>query len=144
MPRLARADAGANVLGRRQSCTRRHDLTLAHEDLRFAGMCERETGIELVFTGVSPEEQFKKVLQDVTTQVCIDQLPAPTAVRTQAQFLQRWGIDALVEEGRDAWQAASARPDLEALRMRSRISEAESLLDPAGLGSFEVLEWRVG
>lgn len=29
---------------------------------------ERETGIELVFTGVSPEEQFKKVLQDVTTQ----------------------------------------------------------------------------
>ncbi|MFZ4721197.1 MAG: SAM-dependent methyltransferase [Ilumatobacteraceae bacterium] len=82
--------------------------------------------------------------QDVTAQVCLDQLPEPSAVRTQAQFLQRWGIDDLVEEGRAAWQAAAARPDLHALRMRSRIREAESLLDPAGLGAFSALEFRVG
>ncbi|MFZ9629305.1 MAG: SAM-dependent methyltransferase [Ilumatobacteraceae bacterium] len=81
-------------------------------------------------------------LQDVTAQVCVDQLPEPDAVRTQAQFLRRWGIDELVDEGRAAWDAAASRPDLAALRMRSRIAEAESLLDPDGLGGFEVLEWR--
>lgn len=81
-------------------------------------------------------------LQDITTQVCIDQLPEPDAVRTQAQFLQRWGIDELVEEGRQAWTAQAAAPSLESLRMRSRVREAESLLDPAGLGGFTVLEWR--
>jgi hypothetical protein len=29
------------------------------------------------------------------------------------------------------------------MKMRSRISESEALLDPAGLGGFSVLEWRV-
>src|SRR5436190_216322 len=33
--------------------------------------------------------------QDITTQVCLDQLPAASAVRPQAQFLRRWGIDEL-------------------------------------------------
>ena len=79
--------------------------------------------------------------QDITTQVCLDQLPEPAAVRTQAQFLQRWDIDELVQEGRDAWQAAAGAPDLAALRMRSRVREAESLLDPAGLGAFLAVEW---
>ena len=81
--------------------------------------------------------------QDVTAQVCLDQLPEADTVRTQAQFLQRWGIDELVEEGRAAWAAAAAAPDLAALRMRSRIREAESLLDESGLGSFYALEWTV-
>ena len=81
-------------------------------------------------------------LQDITTEVCVDQLPEPDAVRTQAQFLQRWDIDVLVEDGRRAWEAAAGRPSLEALRMRSRVREAESLLDPAGLGAFLALEWR--
>ncbi len=36
----------------------------------------------------------------------------------------------------------AARPGLEAMKMRSRISEAEALLDPAGLGGFLVAEWR--
>jgi len=80
--------------------------------------------------------------QDITTQVCLDQLPEPEVVRTQAQFLQRWGIADLVEEGRAAWEAAAARPTLDALRMRSRVREAESLLDPAGLGGFLAVEWR--
>lgn len=82
--------------------------------------------------------------QDITTDVPFDQLPEPDAVRTQAQFLQRWGIDDLVAEGKRVWNEQAARPGLEAMRMRSRVSEAEALLDPAGLGGFLVAEWRVG
>jgi SAM-dependent MidA family methyltransferase len=81
-------------------------------------------------------------LQDITTEVCIDQLPEHDAVRSQAQFLQRWGIDELVAEGRAAWSAAAGAPNVEALRMRSRVREAESLLAADGLGAFVVAEWR--
>ncbi len=80
--------------------------------------------------------------QDITIDVPIDQLPEPDAVRSQAQFLQRWGIDELVAEGKRIWEEQAARPGLEAMKMRSRISEAEALLDPAGLGAFLVAEWR--
>jgi SAM-dependent MidA family methyltransferase len=80
--------------------------------------------------------------QDITTDIPFDQLPAADAVRTQAQFLQRWGIDDLVAEGKQVWAAQAARPGLEAMKMRSRISEAEALLDPGGLGNFLVAEWR--
>jgi SAM-dependent MidA family methyltransferase len=80
-------------------------------------------------------------VQDITAQVCLDQLSEPDTVRTQAQFLQRWGIDELVDEGRAAWAAAAAAPDLNALRMRSRVREAESLLEESGLGAFFALEW---
>ena len=72
----------------------------------------------------------------------VDQLPEPDAVRSQQQFLQRWGIDELVDEGKRLWEANAARPDLAAMKMRSRVSEAEALLDPAGLGNFIVAEWR--
>lgn len=82
--------------------------------------------------------------QDITADVAIDQLPAPDAVRTQAQFLQRWGIGDLVEEGRRAWEVAASAPDLAAIRMRSRVTEAEALLEPSGLGGFTALEWRIG
>lgn len=80
--------------------------------------------------------------QDITTEVAIDQLPEPDAVRTQAQWLQLHGIDDLVVEGKRYWDEHAVRPDLAAMRMRSRVSEAEALLDPAGLGGFSVLEWR--
>lgn len=82
--------------------------------------------------------------QDITTQVCLDQFPPPSALRTQAQFLSRWGIDDLVAEGRAQWAAEASAPTLASLRMRSRISEAESLLDPTGLGAFRALEWTSG
>ncbi len=81
--------------------------------------------------------------QDITAEVAIDQLPEPDAVRTQAQWLRLHGIDELVDEGKRYWEAHAARPDLVALGMRSRVSEAEALLDPAGLGGFTVLQWRV-
>lgn len=83
--------------------------------------------------------------QDVTTDVCLDQLEAMAgpadSIRTQAHFLQRWGIDELVAEGRRVWEAEAARPGLRAIKMRSRIAEAEALLDPRGLGGFTVAEW---
>ena len=80
--------------------------------------------------------------QDITIDVPIDQLPEPDTVRAQAAFLQLWGIGELVAEGKRVWEEQAARPGLEAMKMRSRISEAEALLDPDGLGSFLVAEWR--
>ncbi len=80
--------------------------------------------------------------QDITAQVCVDQLAPPSAVESQADFLRRWGIEELVAEGRAAWTAAAATPDIAALTMRSRTREAEALLDPRGLGGFTVLSWR--
>ena len=79
---------------------------------------------------------------DITCDVMIDQLPTPGAVVDQAAFLASWGVDELVEEGRRHWQASAAAPTLDAMRMRSRVAEAEALLDPAGLGGFTVLQWR--
>ena len=79
--------------------------------------------------------------RDITVVVPHDQLPAPDRVATQAAWLRRPGIDELVAEGRERWQAGAATGDLEALRMRSRMTEAEALLDPPGLGGFWVGEW---
>jgi SAM-dependent MidA family methyltransferase len=80
--------------------------------------------------------------QDITIDVPIDQLPEPDTVRSQAQFLQLWGVGDLVAEGKRIWEEQAARPGLEAMKMRSRVSEAEALLDPGGLGNFLVAEWR--
>lgn len=86
--------------------------------------------------------------QDITTEVALDQLFAlagePDAVRSQSQFLGRWGIDALVEEGRQVWAEQASRPTVAAMTMRSRVREAEALCDPAGLGAFSVVEFAVG
>ena len=83
---------------------------------------------------------------DITTDVAFDQLATvmePTALTTQREFLKRLGIDQLVEEGRRVWIENASAPDVAALRARSRIGEAEALLDPAGLGAFCVAEWHV-
>ncbi len=85
--------------------------------------------------------------QDITADVAIDQLqldhPADR-VRSQARLLRDLGIDELVQDGRRVWGERAAAPDLEALRARSRVREAEALTDPEGLGAFVVLEWHVG
>ncbi len=81
---------------------------------------------------------------DITTDVDIEQLQTdfPAAsVSSQAAFLRSHGIETLVEEGRAAWEAGAATGDLAALRARSRIREADALLDPAGMGAFMVMEW---
>ena len=78
---------------------------------------------------------------DITTDLAVDQLPPPDEVTSQGEFLKRWGIEALVEEGREVWKAKAAAPDVAALKMRSRITEAEALLDPAGLGGWLACRW---
>ncbi len=80
--------------------------------------------------------------QDITADVCVDQLPEPDTVRSQAQWLQLHGIAELVAEGKQYWSEHAARPDLKAMTMRSRIAESEALLDGSGLGNFLVMEWR--
>jgi SAM-dependent MidA family methyltransferase len=82
--------------------------------------------------------------QDVTVEVAIDQLHAvavPNERRSQQDFLMAYGIEDLVAEGRRVWTERAHLGDLEALMARSRISEAEALTDPEGLGRFSVLEW---
>ena len=81
--------------------------------------------------------------QDITAEVAVDQLPTPDEDTAQADWLRRWGIDDLVEEGRRTWHERAHLGDLEAIRARSRVNEAEALTDPAGMGSFRVLEWSV-
>jgi len=78
---------------------------------------------------------------DITSDVAVDQLPPPTEVLTQAEFLARWGIDDLVTEGKRYWQLHAATPDVEALKMRSRVSEADALMAPAGLGGWLAIHW---
>ena len=80
--------------------------------------------------------------QDITAQVCVDQLPEPSSIRDQTQFLQHFGIDERVSEGRRYWSEHASAPDLAAMKMRSRIAESEALLDRSGLGGFTVMEWH--
>ena len=84
--------------------------------------------------------------QDLTVEVALDQLSVvrpPGVHRSQAEFLAAHGIDELVAEGRRVWQERAHLGDLEAIRARSRVGEAEALTDPAGLGAFHVLEWPI-
>jgi SAM-dependent MidA family methyltransferase len=85
--------------------------------------------------------------QDVTCEVAVDQLAAlvrpPDADRSQTEWLRAWGIDDLVAAARATWHERAALGDLEALRARSRVGEADALTDPTGLGAFRVLEWVV-
>jgi SAM-dependent MidA family methyltransferase len=84
--------------------------------------------------------------QDVTCEIAVDQLVqvrAPVADRTQAEFLRAHGLDDVAAAARAAWQARAHIGDLEALRHRSRLTDAQALTDPAGLGGFRVLEWTM-
>ena len=80
--------------------------------------------------------------QDITTQVTLDQLPAGFSTATQADFLQHWGIDDLIHEGATYWENMKHAPDVVAMKMRSRSSEAKSLTDHSGLGMFSALSWQ--
>ena len=82
--------------------------------------------------------------QDVTCEVAIDQLATvkrPALDRSQSDWLRAWGIEGLVAEGRTRWSERAHVGDLAALTARSRVNDAATLLDPAGLGGFRVLEW---
>ncbi len=85
--------------------------------------------------------------QDITTQIPVEQLRSVAGhlltVRSQAELLGDLGIDELVAEGKTIWAERAHLGDLEAMKARSRVSEAETLLDPDGLGGFIAFEWRV-
>lgn len=80
--------------------------------------------------------------RDITVVVAHDQLPAPTRTSSQADWLRRWDIEDLVAAGQEHWHRHAHAPDVIAMAMRSRATEAEALLDPAGLGAFWVGEWH--
>ena len=82
---------------------------------------------------------------DITADVALDQVQADhrAHVCPQAEFLRAHGIDELVAEGRASWSERASVGDLAALRARSRTREVEALLDPAGMGAFNVLVWSV-
>jgi SAM-dependent MidA family methyltransferase len=80
--------------------------------------------------------------QDITTQVMLDQLPSGVIAATQADFFTRWGIDELVREGNAYWENMKHAPDVAAMKMRSRSTEAKALTDRLGLGAFTALSWQ--
>lgn len=90
--------------------------------------------------------------QDITADVVLDTLRSAArhegfevvAELTQAEWLDRLGVDDLVAEGRAVWEERAAIGDLEALKGRSRINEAEVLLHPAGLGAHKVVILATG
>ena len=82
--------------------------------------------------------------QDITCEVAVDQLPLPDSDRSQAEFLRAHGLDQFADAARAAWQERAHVGDLEALKQRSRATEAAALTDEGGLGAFRVLEWEVG
>jgi SAM-dependent MidA family methyltransferase len=83
--------------------------------------------------------------QDITGDVPVEGLHraaaaaglAVVAETTQAEWLRSLGVDQLVEEARAAWHGRSAN-DLAAIAARSRVHEADALLDPNGLGGHRV------
>jgi SAM-dependent MidA family methyltransferase len=85
--------------------------------------------------------------QDITTDVVLPTLRREASragftvaiETTQAAWLRALGIDALVDEGRRAWEAGAARGDLAALMGRSRVTEAAALTDLDGLGAHTVI-----
>ena len=52
----------------------------------------------------------------------------------------QWGIEALVEEGMQYWEEHKHAPNVQAMKMRSRKVESESLMDVKGLGAFTAFE----
>ncbi len=81
--------------------------------------------------------------QDITAQVMLDQLPTGFSSSTQADFLNQWGIDDLVSEGNAYWENMKHAPDVAAMKMRSRSSEAAALRDSSGLGMFNNTIWLI-
>ena len=81
---------------------------------------------------------------DITADVAVDFIGlehAPGSVTTQRQFLEEHGIGDLVADARRTWHERAAIGDLPALAARSRVGEADALLDPSGLGAFVVMQW---
>jgi NADH dehydrogenase [ubiquinone] 1 alpha subcomplex assembly factor 7 len=79
---------------------------------------------------------------DITHDVPIDQLSPADQQYLQADWLNLHSLPERVDAARRTWTERAHIGDLQAMAARSAIGEAEALTDPAGLGSFVVLEWR--
>lgn len=100
-------------------------------------------------------------LQDITSDVAFDQLPPPSRIQTQAEFLKRWGVDELVRQGAELWRAGTTastgakshitssptarttHPTTDWLMAGSRVAEAKILCDLDTFGSYKVASWKV-
>jgi SAM-dependent MidA family methyltransferase len=83
--------------------------------------------------------------QDITSQVMLDQLLNSLpglSTRSQAEWLQTWGISELVSEGNQYWEEHKSSPDVAALKMRSRLSELNVLMELSNSGGYSALEIR--
>ncbi|MGH9042784.1 MAG: SAM-dependent methyltransferase [Acidimicrobiia bacterium] len=84
--------------------------------------------------------------QDITADVCLEALRRSAAraglaivqETSQADWLRSLGVGSLVEEARAAWSARTIN-DLDALKARSLVQEADALTDPDGLGAHTVV-----
>ncbi len=81
--------------------------------------------------------------QDITAEVCLDQLPTPDVVVSQAEWLRANGLEQAVATAEAHLVAEPGLATLESIAARSALLEAEALTDPAGLGRFTVAEWSV-
>ncbi len=89
---------------------------------------------------------------DVTCDVVVEQLRTAArragfravAETTQAEWLADLGLEELVRDARDRWDAGRSRADLDALKARSLVGEASALTDPAGLGAHRVFVFEKG
>jgi len=85
--------------------------------------------------------------QDITIDVPVEYLVHAAAGAgfhllsdtTQAEWLTALGLDELVADAREQWDARAHVGDLDAVRHRSRVSEGAALVDPSGLGAHRVL-----
>lgn len=90
-------------------------------------------------------------LQDITADVPLEALHrAATAAglsllseTSQAEWLRSLGIEELVADARAAWHGRTAT-DLASIAARSRVHEADALLDPDGLGGHRVMIFGKG
>lgn len=81
---------------------------------------------------------------DITADVAVDFVGLEhlaSSVTTQRQFLEDHGIGEVVADARRTWRERAAIGDLAALAARSRVGEADALLDQSGLGAFVVMQW---
>ena len=53
------------------------------------------------------------------------------ATLTQVDFLTQWGIYDLVREGIECWESMKHAPNVAAMKMRSRLTEAKLLKHPS-------------
>lgn len=114
----------------------------------------REEGTLRTYRGhhLGPDPLLEPGGTDVTVDVAFDALAdvAATAgcqvdVTSQVEFLERWGLADRRRELREAELAAARVGETMArLVAKSRVTEADTLLHPRGLGAFRVLVARRG